>query len=340
MEFVLDYSLFLAKAVTLAAILVIAVGSVVAISTRARGHGKQEIEANRLNDRYERMTHVLQAALLPRNVYKKQLKLHEKARKRKDKVADVERKRLFVLNFDGDIRGSHVANLREEITAVLTIARPTDEVLVKVESGGGMVHAYGLAASQLERVRSRNIPLIVCVDKVAASGGYLMACVANRVIAAPFAIIGSIGVIAQLPNFNKLLKRHDIEYEQITAGEHKRTLTLFGENTDRHREKMKQDIEQTHTLFKDFVHEHRPSLDMEAVATGEHWLGTRALELGLVDELGTSDDLLMAACEHCDILEVVHRPKMNMVKKLTSGVASLFARVKGDDRTTHPHLLV
>jgi serine protease SohB len=324
----------------LAAILVIAVGSVIVISTRARGHGKQEIEVNRLNDRYERMTHVLEAAVLPREVYKKQLKSQNKARKRKDKSADTERKRMFVLNFDGDVRGSHVANLREEITAVLTIAKPTDEVVVKVDSGGGMVHAYGLAASQLKRVRARDIPLTVCVDKVAASGGYLMACVANRVVAAPFAIIGSIGVVAQLPNFNKLLKRHDIEYEQITAGEYKRTLTLFGENTDRHREKMKQDIEETHALFKDFVREHRPTLDMEAVATGEHWLGTRALELGLVDELGTSDDLLLAACDTCDILEVIHRPKMNMIKKLASGVTSLLWRVQGEDRSTQPHLLV
>jgi serine protease SohB len=178
------------------------------------------------------------------------------------------------------------------------------------------------------------------VDKVAASGGYLMACVASRLVAAPFAIIGSIGVIAQLPNFNKMLKRHDIEFEQITAGEFKRTLTVFGENTDRDRAKMKQDIEETHGLFKDFVSEHRPALDMETVATGEHWLGTRARELGLVDELGTSDDILLAACEDCDLLEVVYKPKQNLLKKLSSSVARVFTKIQTENSSDQPHMLI
>lgn len=339
MAFLLDYGLFLAKAVTLAVLVIIVVGVVVSISSRQRAHGKPAIEATRVNDRLRHVTRVLESAALPRDALKKRRKAEKKEDKQLRK-AGAERRRMFVVNFEGDIRGTHVTSLREEITAVLTVAKPSDEVVVKVESGGGMVHAYGLAASQLERVRARGIPLTVCVDKVAASGGYMMACVANRVVAAPFSIIGSIGVVAQLPNFNKLLKRHDIEFEQITAGEYKRTLTLFGENTDRHREKMKQDMEETHALFKDFVREHRPALDLDAVATGEHWLGRRARELGLVDELGTSDDLLMAASETFDILEVTHRPRQNVVKRLTTAAASVVSQFAGDDRDRQAHLLV
>lgn len=340
MDFMFEYGLFLLKTATLAVAILFVVGSAIAMSTRQRGQGRQEIEVTRLNDKYEGMTHTLESALLNKGALKKHLKRHRKARKQRDKTPSPDRKRVFVLDFDGDIRGSRVASLREEISAVLTIARPTDEVVVKVESGGGMVHAYGLAASQLDRVRARAIPLTVCVDKVAASGGYLMACVANRVVAAPFAIVGSIGVIAQLPNFNKLLRKHDIEYEQITAGEFKRTLTMFGENTDHHRRKMQHDIEKTHGLFKDFIREHRPSLDVERVATGEHWLGTQAKDLGLVDELGTSDDLLMAACENSDILEITYKPKQTMIKRLAGASGRLISRIRGETPIEQPHLLV
>ena len=144
-----------------------------------------------------------------------------------------------------------VESLREEITAIISIANPSkDKVLIRLESGGGVVHGYGLAASQLQRIKSAGIPLSVAIDKVAASGGYMMACVADEILAAPFAIVGSIGVIAQIPNFNKILKKNDVEFEQITAGEFKRTLTLFGENTDKAREKFREEIEQTHDLFK------------------------------------------------------------------------------------------
>ena len=176
------------------------------------------------------------------------------------------------------MKASAVSSLRQEITAILSLAEKQDEVLVRLESGGGMVHAYGLASSQLLRIRNQDIDLTVCVDKVAASGGYMMACVANKLLAAPFAVIGSIGVIAQIPNFHRLLKKNDIDFEMITAGEYKRTLTMFGENTEKGREKFAEDIEDVHVLFKDFVKEHRPALDVEAVATGEVWFGQRAID--------------------------------------------------------------
>jgi len=210
-----------------------------------------------------------------------------------------------VLDFQGDLRAAAVASLREEVTAVLNVARPgEDEVLLRLESAGGLVHSYGLAAAQLLRLRERGVRLTVVVDKVAASGGYMMACVAERIVAAPFAVVGSIGVIAQLPNFHRLLKKHDVDYEQFMAGEFKRTVTLFGENTEQGRRKFQEEIDDAHALFKDFVKTHRPQVLLEQVATGEHWYGARALECRLVDELCTSDAVLLAARAEADVYEV------------------------------------
>jgi len=215
-----------------------------------------------------------------------------------------------------------VSSLREEITAIISVATEKDEVFVRLESGGGMVHGYGLAASQLQRLKDNNIPLTISVDKVAASGGYMMACVANKVIAAPFSIIGSIGVIAQIPNFNKVLKKHDVEFEQLTAGQYKRTLTMFGENDDLGREKFKQELEETHQLFKHFVSEHRPQLNIDKVATGEHWYGTQAFDLQLIDKVQTSDDYLLEQFKNKHIVQVRYQKSKKLAEKIGKSVAS------------------
>lgn len=242
-----------------------------------------------------------------------------------------ERKRVYVMHFDGDIKASALSRLREEVTAVLQVAEPGDEVMVCLESPGGMVANYGLAASQLARVRSAGIQLTIAVDKVAASGGYMMACVADRILAAPFAMLGSIGVLAQLPNFNRLLKRHDVDFELFTAGEYKRTVTMFGENTPEGREKFQSDLEDIHALFQHFVAEYRPKLDIARVATGEVWFGQRALDLGLVDELKTSDEYLTHCAQDADLYQVEYREKKNIAKRIglaaESGVESALVRL-------------
>ncbi|MCL4139307.1 UNVERIFIED_CONTAM: hypothetical protein GTU68_038169 [Idotea baltica] len=236
----------------------------------------------------------------------KQLKKQKKKEVKANKKTPSEKRRVFLLNFKGDMKASAAENLREEITAVLSQAKAEDEIVVRLESAGGMVHSYGLASSQLDRIKKKGIPLTVCVDKVAASGGYMMACVADKILAAPFSILGSIGVVAQLPNFNRLLKKHDVDVELHTAGEHKRTLTMFGENTDEGRGKFLEDLEDTHELFKDFVSQHRESVDINAIATGDIWLGTRAKALALVDELMTSDEYLVELSAEANIYEVKH----------------------------------
>jgi len=434
MQFLAEYGLFLAKALTVVAGALIVVGALAAVTARQKKATQSHLEVTLLNKRYEQMERALRGALLPPREFKRELKAKKKADKAKAKadkragkvgdgdgglsrhprsplsgggdgdgkstvagdgvgdgdgagdagggagdagavtvdgdkkpatgdaetvitktdgtpkpaVSDGDKaksdagdgslsrhprsplsgggdgdksspsKRIFVLNFDGDIRASAVSSLCQEVSAILTMAGPADEVVVRVESGGGVVHGYGLAASQLARLRERGIPLTVAVDKIAASGGYMMACVADKIIAAPFAFIGSIGVLLQSPNLRGLLKKHDVEFEQIYAGEHKRTLTLFGENTDKAREKVQQQIEETHTLFKAHVKAQRPGVDIEQVATGEYWLGSRALEMGLVDQLQTSDDYLMAARGDAQILELHYAEKQKLIDKFAS----------------------
>lgn len=266
-----------------------------------RSRDEPVVRFREIGQRWRDGARALRASLLPAAARKAEFKRLAKQRAAEPAPS----RRVFVLDFRGDVLASHVEPLREEITALLGVAEPGDEVVLRLESSGGAVHGYGLAASQLARLRARKIPLTACIDKVAASGGYLMACVADRVLAAPFAIVGSIGVVAPVANVHNVLSRFGIEYEDVTAGKFKRPVSLFGSISEEGRAKLKEQVEETHALFKRFVVEMRPKLDIEGVATGEYWYGTRALELGLVDELGTSDDLLLARTENARVIEVV-----------------------------------
>ncbi|WP_298444197.1 protease SohB [uncultured Ferrimonas sp.] len=331
MEFLFEYGLFLAKAITLV-VAIAAVIVIAAISSKSGKANKGSLTVHDISDKFEDYKSQLQQQLLSDDQLKaltKADKAAAKAKRKQDKEqhkdqANARQGRLFVIDFKAGIDAAEVSNLREEITALLTVAEAQDELLVRVESGGGMVHAYGLAASQLDRVRQAQIPMTISVDKVAASGGYMMACVANKVIAAPFAIVGSIGVIAQLPNFSKVLKKNDIDFEMHTAGEYKRTITMFGENSDEARAKFKQELEHTHGLFKQFVSKYRPELEISKVATGEHWFGQQALELGLVDAIQTSDDYLMQTDK--PILQLQYQLKQTLAKRLGKGAEAVIER--------------
>ncbi len=335
MEFLFEYGLFLAKVVTLVVAVIVLVTAVVALAMKQKSTelSKGQLDIHSLSDALEDITRFAKRAVIPDaelKAFDKAQKAAEKAKKKADKKADNKSAsdsantelsnpagKVFVVDFKGSMDAGEVENLRREITAILTVATPgQDEVVVRLESPGGFVHSYGLAASQLQRLRDKGVQLTVCVDQVAASGGYMMACVANRIVAAPFAVIGSIGVVAQLPNFHKLLKKNDIEVELHTAGEYKRTLTMIGENTDAAREKFKDDLNQIHVLFKGFIKRNRESLDVESVATGETWYGTDALEVGLVDEIATSDDILLSLYQEKSVFAVKYSQKKNLAEKL------------------------
>ncbi|MGZ6143957.1 MAG: protease SohB [Myxococcales bacterium] len=247
-------------------------------------------------------------------------------RKRRGKPGAAGRPNVFVLEFKGDLFASAVKNLREEVTAVIAAAGKEDEVVVRLESAGGAIPHYGLAAAQLMRMRDKAIKVTVCIDRIAASGGYLMACVADRIVAAPFAIIGSIGVVAQVPNFHRLLKKHDVDFQEMTAGEFKRTVTVFGEITERGRKKFQEELEDTHQLFKEFVKARRPKLDLDRVATGEHWLAQRGLELGLVDQLRTSDEYLVDRAAEANLYQVAFESARSLRERLGGSAANAIAR--------------
>jgi serine protease SohB len=327
-ELLSEYGLFLAKIATV--VIAIAVIAVLIVNLTQRKRQRGELRITRLSEQYKEMQEDMSVALLDghqqklwHKAQKKKLKLEAKAAKAKAKQDHQEttKPRVYVLDFKGSMDAHEVTSLREEVTAVLAVAKPQDQVVLRLESPGGVVHGYGLASSQLQRLREKQIPLTVAVDKVAASGGYMMACVADKIVAAPFAILGSIGVVAQIPNFNRFLKNKEIDIELHTAGQYKRTLTLLGENTEEGRQKFREDLNETHHLFKDFVKRMRPSLDIEQVATGEHWYGIQAQEKGLVDEVGTSDDLLLSLMEGRELVGVRYTQRKRLLDRFTNSAA-------------------
>lgn len=323
LDIFLQYGLFLAKTTTMVVAALIIIASIAGIGSRRRQRSEGDIEVTALNDRLRDYADILRESVFDKTA----LKAWYKSEKKADKKADKEKKeghtkpRVYVLKFDGDIRASAVESLRREITAILTLADPAhDEIVLCLESPGGMVHGYGLAASQLARIRQKNIPLTICVDKVAASGGYMMACLGNRILAAPFAVVGSIGVVAQMPNFHRLLQKHDIDFDVLTAGEYKRTLTVMGKNTAAGREKFQEELDDTHALFKEFVQQNRTQLDIDAVATGEHWYGQRAIDLKLVDEIKTSDEYLTERTKSAEVFAIRYLPRHRFMERF--GIAT------------------
>jgi len=323
------YGLFLAKVVTIVVAIIALAVFVFGVGMRRQG-GRGELKLTDLGENYRERQRQMQQVKMNASehkvwmkAFKKQQKVQEKNEKAGAKIGQTTVKKpcLYVLDFKGSMDAREVNSLREEVSAILAVAEAHDEVLLRLESPGGMVHGYGLAASQLSRIKEKNIPLTIAVDKVAASGGYMMACIANKIVAAPFAILGSIGVVAQVPNIHRLLKKHDVDVELHTAGEYKRTLTMLGENTEQGRKKFVENLNETHELFKQFVHQNRPSLDIDAVATGEYWYGSQALEKGLIDQIGVSDDIIISAVETKEIISVRYTQSKKMLERFTGSVS-------------------
>jgi serine protease SohB len=280
MEFIIQYGVFLLKVVTIVIAILLPVLMIINSSKGKSAGDKGHLQIKNLSDQFESMGNALQGALMDGKTFKKFRKDLDKKKKKEDKTPAKDQQSIFVLNFNGDIQASEVDKLKHEINAILLSETKCKEVVLKVESGGGSAYAYGLCAAELKRLIDNKIKLTVCIDKVAASGGYLMSCVATKIVAAPWALVGSIGVIAQMPNINKLLKKNLVDFEMHTAGEFKRTLTVFGENTEEGRDKFKSELEDLHVIFKDFVKDNRPEIDTSIVATGEVWQGEKALEVG------------------------------------------------------------
>ncbi|UAA40755.1 protease SohB [Paraneptunicella aestuarii] len=319
MEFLYDYGMFLLKAITIVAAILLAFGGLAGIASKQK-HQKGELEIIPMSEQLAEAEELAKEMVFSKEEFKEWKKQQKELNKQKEKESD-DKGKVYVIDFKGSMDAHEVESLRREVTTVITLATEKDEVVLRLESPGGVVSGYGLAASQLQRLKDRNIKLTACVDKVAASGGYMMACVADKILAAPFSAIGSIGVLAQIPNFHKLLKKNNIEFEQHTAGKYKRTITMFGENDDEGRAKFREELEEVHGMFKDFVHSHRENLDMEKIATGEYWHGIKAHELGLVDELKTSDDYLLECYKDKVIFQISYKMKKSVAEKLSKSAS-------------------
>lgn len=329
MEILQTILIFFSQTLIIVGAIIAVLVTIAILVAKAKDHKSFEIEL--LHEKHEDQTQALKEALLSDGALKEEKKRLKKSNKEKAKQIEegtYYKSKVYVIDFlKGDIKASAAEHLRDEVSTILGVATPQDEVVVRVESPGGLVHSYGFAAAQLLRVRTAGIPLTVCVDQVAASGGYLMACTAHKIISAPFALIGSIGVVAQVPNFNKLLKKHDVEYKEYTAGDYKRTVSLFGEITEKGEAKFKEQLELTHQMFKSFVGQYRPKLNMSEVATGEYWYGEKALSLGLVDEIKTSDEYILSLTQNRQIVKVSFETKPTLSDKLSGVLSKAFTQV-------------
>ena len=316
-ELLSNYGLFLLKTLTVVISIVLILSFI--MSTR-NNKTEGDITIKNINEEFSLLEENIKKNLLGKSEFKKFVKLRKKNKKTNDK-------KLFVLDFKGNIKASEIVSLRREISGIILSHKKSDEVLLRLENSGGTVHEHGLAAAQLKRLKDKNIPLTICVDKVAASGGYMMACVANKIIASPFAIIGSIGVLAQVPNFNKLLKNKGIDFEQHTAGNYKRTVTMFGENTDKDREKLGEQLQDIHVLFKDFITTNRKNIDIDKVATGEYWYGPKALELNLIDSIMTSDEYILSMVNEFEIFHIQYKKLKTLSDKISKISSSASSKV-------------
>lgn len=307
MEFLAQYGLFLAQVLTVVIAILVTFIGIYSISNTKSEHSNQ-ITIKHINKQLQETKELIYSKILS----KEEIKAQKKEKKSKTST----KTRLFVLDFSGDIQASAVSQLRQEITAIILIAKPGDEVLLRLQSGGGLVPHYGLASAQLARLKQHNIPLTISIDKIAASGGYMMACIANNIIAAPFAIVGSIGVIAEFPNFNKWLKKHDIEVEHHHIGDYKRTLTMFGENTEEDRDNFIKELQEVHILFKAHIQNFRNQIDIDTVANGKFWFATQALEHKLIDKIQTSDDFLLTQLDKFELYQLHYQRKKSLLEKL------------------------
>ena len=318
------YGIFILEILTILLVIAAIVAMIISAKQRNAAH-YGELVVTDLSEEFKETVKHLRDFQLSEKEIKQSEKAERKAKKQEAKALKAKLKNgekespkpcVYVLDFKGDISASETTALREEISAIINVAKADDEVLLRLESPGGVVHGYGLAASQLARLKQKGIKLTVAVDKVAASGGYMMTCVADKIVSAPFAIIGSIGVVAQIPNIHRLLKKHDVDVDVMTAGEFKRTVTVLGENTEKGKQKFQAELEETHQLFKQFVAQNRPHLDVDKVATGEHWFGQQALELQLVDELATSDDIILEKMKDKSVISLKYKVKKPLLQKI------------------------
>lgn len=322
-----DYFLFLLKSITVVMAIVIIAGTIIRATKEGHEPSQGKLSITRLNKALEAIRLRMQQETLGKKALKKEVKALKEQHKKEDKSND-DKPNAYTIRFKGDIQASQVDALRQEVTAILTTAKAGEEVVISIESPGGAVPGYGLAASQILRLKEADLKVTACVDQVAASGGYMMACVADRILAAPFSIVGSIGVLSQVPNIHRFLKRFDVDVDVLTAGKHKAPMTLMGENTEEGKQKHVQDLNAIHTRFKELVKLHREELNIDDVSEGDFWLAEDALKLNLVDEISTSDAYIMSLCAQANVYRVQWQPHKSFEQRIKGATSALMSAME------------
>ncbi|CAB3976441.1 protease SohB [Candidatus Azoamicus ciliaticola] len=313
-----DYTIFFLKIITIIILLLLTIITCLII---IKNKDNKYIEIKNINKKYITLKKMFLSEILKKTEKKNIIKNINK----EEKI--IKTKNLFILNFNGDINASDINNLKDILSILILNKKYVDEVLIKLTSNGGIVTNYGLAATQLKRLKNENINLTISIDTIAASGGYMMACVANKIIASHFSIIGSIGVLGIIPNINKMLNKNNIEIEYHTSGKYKKTLSVIGENTEIGRKKFIESLENTHFLFKNFVKENRSQINIDEIATGEYWYGIDALKLNLIDKIQTSDEYIMENLNNTKIYEIKLNEKTNIKNKIKENIHNILFNI-------------
>ncbi len=245
--------------------------------------------------------------------------------------------RLAVLRFQGlrDLNASGDQRLSEAIDEVLVNRDHFEEAVVIIDSPGGTTHGYGHAYALLERLSASGLKVTACIDRIGASGGYLMALPADRILAGPFAIVGSVGVVAGIPNVKRLLEEKGVSYRLFVAGDKKRVVHFADDDGPEVREYMDEKLAGIHTQFLQAVEKHRGDrVKLDEVRSGDHWSAEESVEkgLGLVDELQTSAEYLLERNREVALVMIERRVDITerfagyLAARLSARVASLFTR--------------
>lgn len=285
----------------------------------AQARGNKQAAAHNLTKVHPDLVYNLRAALA-----------NQPARNKLSRARPASGKVTAVLRFEGDTMATGRQDFARMVDEVLHNKERIQRVIVVVNSPGGGVSVYGQMFAGMERMRNAGVDVTACVDTYAASGGYLMSVPAQRIIAAPFAMVGSIGVVSEFMNFNKLLRRLGVEPMTITAGELKRTVTPLSEVTEENKAAYKAQLEAIHRQFIAVVKKYR-EVDADRVCTGNHWTAAESVELklNLVDGLATSQEYLFEANQTEDLVTI--SKLQNPYEKSVLGLARRFIHLVADE---------
>jgi len=228
----------------------------------------------------------------------------------KGRIKSTSSDKIAIVYAQGEIRyGEGDENYigQDKIIEALQKVRKDDKIkaiVLRVNSPGGSALASDLIWRELE-ITKKEKPLVVSMGNLAASGGYYIACNANKILAEPTTITGSIGVFGMIPNVSTLAGRMGINAEQVGTNRQSLGYSPFEPMSDDFHKVVKESIEDIYATFVDRVSKGRNMTfaQVDSIAQGRVWTGVEALENGLVDQLGSLDDAVEVAAELAEVTD-------------------------------------